>query len=58
MSKTQLEASHEILLEEIETTIDKETNTEEEEDTPLHRKNFQKILGSISSPRQPERTKI
>ena len=44
MSATKLEASHEIIVNEIVATIDSETNTEEE-DTPLSRKNLQKVLG-------------
>ena len=44
MSTTQLEASHEIIVDEIVATIDRETNTEEV-DTPLYRKSLQKVLG-------------
>ena len=44
MPTTQLEASHEIIVCEIVATIDRETNTEEE-DTPMYRKNLQKVLG-------------
>ena len=45
MARTQLEASHEIIVDEIVATIDKETNTEAEEDTPFYRKNIHKVLG-------------
>ena len=37
MPRTQLEASHEVIMKEIVATIDKETNMEAEEDTPLYR---------------------
>ena len=35
MTGLQLEASHEIIVEEIVATIDKQINTEAEENTPL-----------------------
>ena len=41
---TQLEASHTLIVNEVVATIDRETNTEEE-DTPLYRKKLQKVLG-------------
>ena len=44
MSTTQLEASHALIVRKIIAKIDRETNTEEE-DTPLYRKNLQKVLG-------------
>ena len=53
MSTTQLEASHAIIVNEIVATIDRKTNTEEE-DTPLYRKKSPKS----SSPLQPKKTKI
>ena len=44
MTTTQLEASHNLIVNEIVATIDRETNTEEE-DTPLYRRKLQKFLG-------------
>ena len=44
MSTTQLEASHALIVNEIVAACDSETNTEEE-DTPLYKKNLQKVLG-------------
>ena len=44
MTTTQLEASHNLIVNEVVATIDTETNTEEE-DTPLYRRKLQKILG-------------
>ena len=42
MTTTQLEASHNLIVNEVVATIDRETNTEEE-DTPLYRRKLQKI---------------
>ena len=41
----RFEASHELIVEGLVATINKETNTEIEDDTPQYRKNFQKVLG-------------
>ena len=43
MTTTQLEAGHNLIVNEVVATIDRETNTEEE-DTPLYRRKLQKIL--------------
>ena len=48
MSGTQLEASHELIVEGLLATIDKETITEIGEDTPLYKKNLQKVQGVSS----------
>ena len=45
MSQTQLEASHEVIVDEFLATIDNVTNTEVKQNTPLYRKNLQKVLG-------------
>ena len=52
MTRTQLEVSPENIVEEIVATIDKETNTEAEEDTPLYRKSLQKVLGVAAANRK------
>ena len=44
MTTTQLEASHNLIVNEIVATIDREINTEED-DTPLYRRKLQKVLG-------------
>ena len=43
MATTQSEASHNLIVNEIVATIDRETNTEEK-DTPLYRRKLQKKL--------------
>ena len=55
MTITQLEASHNLIVNEIVATIDRETNTLEE-DTPLYRRK-QKVLVLTSSQRPIERTR-
>ena len=58
MTTTQLEASHNLTVNEIVATIDRETNTEEE-DTPLYiEENSKKCWRLFSSQRPPERTRI
>ena len=43
---TQLEASHEMITDELVATVEKATNTvESEEDTPLLRQRLQRVLG-------------
>ena len=46
MGSTTLEASHEMITEELVATVEKATNTvESEEDTPLFRQRLQRVLG-------------
>ena len=41
----RFEASHELMVEGLVATFNKETNTEIEDDTPQYKQNFQKVLG-------------